>query len=257
MADEARLWDAFVNRGDWGARERLVRHHLPFARGLAMRYRMGNEPVDDLIQVASLGLVNAVDRFDPARGIPFKGFATPTILGELKRHFRDRAWTIRVPRGLHDLIPLVERAISRLQVELQRSPSVTEIAAHLEMEPSLVLEALGADRNRSPLSLDRPLGEGEDESPAGEWVGNLDEGYEKVEDRIVLDRVLPELSGEERELLRLRFIEDLTQGEIAERLGCSQMQVSRLLRRALDGIRARVEEERTAKGTGVPSRGAG
>ena len=139
-------------------REELVRRNLPFAKRLALRYRGASESFDDLLQVASLGLVNAVDRFDPERGIPFTAFASPTILGELKRHFRDRVWTVRVPRGLHDRMAEVDKAITELTKKLQRSPSVGEIAERLELEQTDVLEVLEANHNRRPLSLDRPAG---------------------------------------------------------------------------------------------------
>jgi len=236
------LWKRFRAQRDPATREELVRRYLPFAKNLALRYRGASESFDDLYQVASLGLVNAVDRFDPSRGIPFAAFASPTILGELKRHFRDRVWTVRVPRGLHDRMAKVEEAMSALTVGLQRSPSVGEIAARLELDPTEVLEALEASQNRRPLSLDRPVGNEEDESPAAEWVGDEDAGFELVEDRLTLEEALPHLDERERTVLRLRFVEDLTQSQIAERIGHSQMHVSRILRRALERIRAEVGE---------------
>ncbi len=236
------MWKRFRAQRDPATREELVRRYLPFAKNLALRYRGASESFDDLYQVASLGLVNAVDRFDPSRGIPFAAFASPTILGELKRHFRDRVWTVRVPRGLHDRMAKVEEAMSALTVGLQRSPSVGEIAARLELDPTEVLEALEASQNRRPLSLDRPVGHEEDESPAAEWVGDEDAGFELVEDRLTLEEALPHLDERERTVLRLRFVEDLTQSQIAERIGHSQMHVSRILRRALERIRAEVGE---------------
>jgi RNA polymerase sigma-B factor len=175
LASERELWRRFAERRDPASREELVRRYLPFAKNLALRYRGASESFDDLLQVANLGLVNAIDRFQPDRGTPFAAFASPTILGELKRHFRDRVWTVRVPRGLHDRMAEVEKATSALTVELQRSPSVGEIAAKLEMDPTDVLEVLEANHNRRPLSLDRPVGGEEDESPAAEWVGDEDE----------------------------------------------------------------------------------
>ena len=193
--------------------------------------------------MANLGLVNAVDRFDPARGTPFAAFASPTILGELKRHFRDRVWTVRVPRGLHDRMAEVEKATTALTVELQRSPSVNEIAAKLEIDPAEVLEVLEANHNRRPLSLDRPVGGEEDESPASEWVGDEDESYELIDDKLALEGVLPQLDDRERLILRLRFVEDMTQSQIAEQIGHSQMHVSRILRRTLERIREQVAEQ--------------
>jgi len=244
MASEARLWARFSEDRDPAAREELVRRYLPFAKNLTLRYRGASESFDDLLQVASLGLVNAIDRFDPKRGIPFGAFASPTILGELKRHFRDRAWTVRVPRSLHDRMAAVEKAIAELTKELQRSPSVGEIATRLELEPTDVLEVLEANQNRRPLSLDRPaVSDDGDETTASEWIGDEDEGFELVEDRVTLDAALPHLDERERLVLRLRFVEDMTQSQIAERIGHSQMHVSRILRRTLQHIREQVREE--------------
>ncbi len=248
LASEKELWRRFGERRDPMIREELVRRYLPFAKSLALRYRGASESFDDLLQVASLGLVNAIDRFDPARGTPFTAFASPTILGELKRHFRDRVWTVRVPRGLHDRMAEVEKAITELTVQLQRSPSVGEIAGRMEVDPADVLEVLEANHNRRPLSLDRPVGGEEDESPASEWVGDEDSGYELIEDKLALEGVLPHLDDRERLVLQLRFVEDMTQSQIAERIGHSQMHVSRILRRTLERIREEVaEQDREAK----------
>ena len=232
-----RLWARFAESRDPAIREELVRRYLPFAKSLTQRYRGVNESFDDLLQVASLALVNAVDRFDPARGIPFTAFASPTILGELKRHFRDRVWTMRVPRGLHDRMGEVEKAIGELTEEMQRSPAVGEIAERLEIEQTDVLEAMEASHNRRPLSLDRPAGEGEDEAPASESIGEEDPGFELVEGKAALEEAIPQLDERERLVLRLRFAEDMTQSQIAERIGHSQMHVSRILRRALQRMR--------------------
>jgi RNA polymerase sigma-B factor len=242
LASERALWDQFSHERDPAVRDELVRRYLPFARSLALRYRGASESFDDLLQVANLGLVNAVDRFDPSRGTPFAAFASPTILGELKRHFRDRVWTVRVPRGLHDRMAEVDKAINELTVELQRSPSVGEIAARMEVAPTDVLEVLEANHNRRPLSLDRPVGGEEDESPASEWVGEEDEGFELIEDKLALEGVLPQLDARERLVLQLRFVDDLTQSQIAERIGHSQMHVSRILRRTLERIREQIAE---------------
>ena len=194
--------------------------------------------------MASLGLLGAIDRFDPERGVPFTAFASPTILGELKRHFRDRVWTVRVPRSLHDRMAEVEKAIDGLTVELQRAPSVGEIAGRLQLEETEVLEVLEASHNRRPLSLDRPASPDDpDETPTAEWIGEEDAGYELVEGKAALDTALPGLDERERTVLRLRFIEDLTQSEIAERIGYSQMHVSRILRQTLRQIRDQIEED--------------
>ncbi len=244
LSDEAALWKRFTETRDPAIREELVARNLPFARRLARRYRGASESFDDLLQVASLALVNAVDRFDPERGIPFSAFASPTILGELKRHFRDRAWTVRVPRGLHDRMAQVDKAISQLTEKLQRSPSVPEIAERLELEPTDVLEVLEANHNRRPLSLDRPAGgdESEEAQPA-DWIGEEDKNFELVEGRIALDSALPQLDERERLVLRLRFVDDMTQSQIADQIGHSQMHVSRILRRALASIREQVKEQ--------------
>jgi RNA polymerase sigma-B factor len=251
LSGDRELWERFARERDPAIREELVRRHMAFAKRLALRYRGASESFDDLLQVANLGLVNAVDRFDPERGIPFTAFASPTILGELKRHFRDRVWTVRVPRGLHDQMADVDKAITELTKQLQRSPTVSEIAEKLDLEQTDVLEVLEANHNRRPLSLDRPPGgEESDEASPAEWVGEVDERFELVEGRIALDAALPYLDERERVVLRLRFVEDMTQSQIAERIGHSQMHVSRILRRALSRIRERIEEERDTKGKG-------
>jgi RNA polymerase sigma-B factor len=242
--DEARLWEEFAKTGDPALREELVERNMDFAKRLALRYRGASESFDDLLQVANLGLINAVDRFDPERGIPFTAFASPTILGELKRHFRDRVWTVRVPRGLHDRMAEVDKAITELTKRLQRSPSVGEIAESLELEQTEVLEVLEANHNRRPLSLDRPVGgEEEGEAPPSEWIGERDENFELVEGRVALEAALPYLEERERVVLRLRFVDDMTQSQIAAKIGHSQMHVSRILRGALARIRERIEEE--------------
>jgi len=248
LAGDAELWRRFARSGDPAIREELVRRNMPFAKRLALRYRGASESFDDLLQVANLGLLNAIDRFDPERGIPFTAFASPTILGELKRHFRDRVWTVRVPRGLHDRMADVDKAIAELTKELQRSPSIGEIADRLELEQTDVLEVMEANHNRRPLSLDRPAGgEESDESAPAEWIGEEDSSYELVEGRIALDAALPYLDERERLVLRLRFAEDMTQSQIAERIGHSQMHVSRILRRALARIREQIREQRQSE----------
>jgi RNA polymerase sigma-B factor len=245
LVSERELWDRFARDREPAIREELVRRNMAFAKRLALRYRGASESFDDLLQVANLGLLNAVDRFEPERGIPFTAFASPTILGELKRHFRDRVWTVRVPRGLHDRMAEVDKVTTELTKQLQRSPTVGEIAEKLGLEQTDVLEVLEANHNRRPLSLDRPAGgEDSDEAPPAEWVGEEDERFELVEGRIALDAALPYLEERERVVLRLRFVEDMTQSQIAEQIGHSQMHVSRILRRALVRIRERIEEER-------------
>jgi len=248
LRNEDELWRRFGETRDPAIREELVRRNMDFAKRLALRYRGASESFDDLLQVANLGLLGAVDRFDPDRGIPFTAFASPTILGELKRHFRDRVWTVRVPRGLHDRMAEVDKAITELTKKLQRSPSVGEIAARLEVEQTDVLEVMEANHNRRPLSLDRPAGaEDSEDSPPTEWVGEEDDGFELVEGRIALDSALPALDERERLVLRLRFVEDMTQSQIAERIGHSQMHVSRILRGALARIREQIREQQQSE----------
>lgn len=253
---EEDLWGEFARTRDQGARERLAEMYLPFAKSLAMRYRGASESPDDLVQVASVGLLNAIDRYEPDRGTPFMAFAAPTILGELKRHFRDRVWTVRVPRGLHDRLAEVEKAISALTGELSRPPSVKQIAKRAEMDEMDVLEALEANQNRRTLSLDRPAHADDPDDPTpAEWLGRTDEGYDLVEGRVALEESIPHLDERERLVLRLRFVEDMTQSQIAERIGHSQMHVSRILRRTLDRIRERIEEDASRAEPGAGERG--
>jgi RNA polymerase sigma-B factor len=240
---EKELWRRLKLSRDQAAREELVKLYLPVAKRMASRYAGVVEPYDDLVQVASLGLLNAIDRFDVDQGTPFLGFAKPTIMGELKRYFRDKVWTIRVPRALHDRMAAIESATEELTEELSRPPSPKELAAHLHIDTEDVLEALAAQANRRPLGLDTPVrgNDGEEDSPP-EWIGTVDDGYELVDDRLTLETVLPTLDGREREVLRLRFVEDLPQSKIAAQIGCSQMHVSRLLRATLDRLRMQAEE---------------
>jgi RNA polymerase sigma-B factor len=237
---EDRLWRRYVERREPRVREALAQSYMPFARRMALRYSHASEPLDDLVQVANLGLLNAIDRFDPSRGSSFVAFAAPTILGELKRHFRDRAWTMRVPRGVHDLMGKVEKATARLTRELQRPPSAREIAELLEVDVTAVLEALETSQKRSPLSLDRPLEDGDGDA-AGDRIGGEDPGFARVDDRQALHAALPALDRRAREVLRLRFVEELPQSQIAERIGYSQMHVSRILRDALQRLREAAE----------------
>jgi RNA polymerase sigma-B factor len=240
---ENELWRRLNHQRDQVAREELVRIYMPIARRMAGRYAGIVEPYDDLVQVASIGLLNAIDRFDPAKGTPFLAFAKPTIYGELKRYFRDKVWTIRVPRALHDRIAAIEAATEELTEELSRGPSVAELSGRLKLEPEEVLEALEARENRRPLGLEAPVrGTQGEEDSAPEWIGGTDDGYELIEDRLTLEAVLPTLAEREGEVLRLRFIEELPQSQIAARIGCSQMHVSRLLRATLERLRAAAAE---------------
>ena len=219
---------------DLAAREELVERFLPLARDLALRYSYTDELFDDLLQVASLGLIKAIDRFEPGRGSKFTSYAAPTILGELKRHFRDKGWSLHVPRDLQERSLAVSRATELLSKELGRSPKVREVAEHLGCSSEQVLEAQEAAASYEAASLDAPAARDDGESASlVDLLGHEDSAYELVEDRQAIAstwRALPEV---ERKVVELRFMHDLTQREIGEQIGYSQMHVSRLLRRAL------------------------
>ena len=226
-------------RGEPGARNELIERYMPLARSLALRYRRASEPLDDLIQVASVGLVKAVDRWDPDRGLAFSSYAVPTILGELRRYFRDSTWDVRPARDMQELCLAVEEARDALWIELGRSPTVADIAAHVSRPPEEVMEALQASDGRSLRSLDAPVHEEEgDSASAGDLLGDSDPGYERVEAGATIAQLTAILDDRAREILRLRFEEDLLQSEIAERVGCSQMHVSRIIRSSLERLYA-------------------
>lgn len=216
-------------------REQMVERHLGLARHLARRYSDSGEPLDDLVQVASLGLVKAVDRFDPERGVAFTTFAVPTILGELRRHFRDRGWALRVPRDLKDASLRVSRAITQHN---GRSPTPAELALTTGLSIEEVLEALEVAGAHRAVSLDAPTRvDGEGTATLLDQFGRVDDDLERAQDRATLSRLSGVLDEREREILRLRFEEDLTQREIGDLIGVSQMQVSRLIRAALSRMR--------------------
>jgi RNA polymerase sigma-B factor len=223
--------------GDLHARDELVERFMGLARQVATRYRRQSEPMDDVMQVASLGLVKAIDRFDPDRGIAFSSFAVPTMLGEIKRHFRDRSWAVRPPRDLQELTLRVEHISTGLSRKLGRAPSVQELAAAMDRTDEEILEALEAARSRTGVSLATPRGSEEDGATLGDALGGEDDGFDRAEDRATLSALLSQLSEREQEVLRLRFQEDLTQAEIGEMVGVSQMQVSRIIRASVDRLR--------------------
>ena len=236
--EDRRLLRLYHHDGEVGARDELVERFLPLARQLARRYQRGNEPLDDLIQVASIGLVKAVDRFDPERGTAFSSYAVPTILGELKRYFRDAGWAVHVPRGMQERVMTVNQAVSRLSREFGRSPSAGEIAIEVGLDAELVLEALEAAIAYDAVSLDTPrTTEEEDGDTYADTMGAVVERFEIVEYKSAIGPTMRALPARDRLVLRLRFEEDLTQLEIAERIGVSQMHVSRLIRRALTRLR--------------------
>jgi RNA polymerase sigma-B factor len=237
-SEESQLF-ARHEQGDRLAREELVKRFMPLARSLARRYDRSSEPFEDLLQVASLGLLKALDRFDPERGYPFASFAVPTILGEMRRHFRDAGWSVHVPRGSQERALKVRDAQERLANVRGRAPTVGELAEYLELGQDEVIDALQAIQAYESLSLDAPRPGATDEATSyGDAMGEEDERYELVELDVTVSAVLGRIPQRERQILRMRFVDDLTQTEIAARVGISQMQVSRLLRRSLDQLRA-------------------
>jgi RNA polymerase sigma-B factor len=244
---ERELFLSYYSSGDVAAREELIRRTLPLARRLAGRYARRAEPIDDLMQVASVGLIKAVDRFDPTLGLAFSSFAVPSILGELKRHFRDHGWAARVPRPMQERVLRVNAAVETLSSELGRAPKPREVAAATGESLEDVLEAMEAATAHSAVSLDAPLGsDGDENATYADSVGQIDQRLELVEDRTVVDATMRALPEREQQVLFLRFNEDLTQAEIAERIGVSQMHVSRLIRRALERLRTVAEASETA-----------
>jgi RNA polymerase sigma-B factor len=238
--DTDELFARWQQQGDEAAREALVRRYLPLANRLARRYLRSSEPFEDLQQVASLGLLKALDRFDPSRGRPFQSFAVPTMLGEIRRHFRDSGWSVHVPRGAQERALQVRDAQEAFANEHGRAPTVNQLAVYLELGVEEVIDALVAMQGYRTLSLDAPRpGEHDDAAISyGDSVGEEDERYELVELDATVTKVLDRIPARERRILHMRFVEDLTQTEIAARMGISQMQVSRLLRRSLDELRS-------------------
>jgi RNA polymerase sigma-B factor len=232
-AYERELLRSYNEGGDVTLREELVLRFLPFARDLAGRYSYTDEPFEDLLQVAYVGLIKAVDRFEPQRGSKFTSYAAPTILGELKRYFRDKGWALHLPRRLQERALLLTRETERLSKELTRSPTVAELAQATRLSAEEVLEGQEAATAYRATSLDTPLDVDETATSLVELIGREDDHYELVEGRTELAAAWQELPEVQREVLRLRFTEDLTQREIGARIGFSQMHVSRLLRKAL------------------------
>jgi RNA polymerase sigma-B factor len=229
LPDEQELLRRYHHDGDLDARQALVERMLPLVRTLARRYVNRGEPLDDLIQVGCVGLIKAVDRFDVSRELRFSTFAVPTILGEIKRHFRDRAWSVRVSRGIQERNARVTGAADRLSGRLGRSPTIEELAQATDSTVEQVLESLQGAQAYTTVPLELP---GDDGEPH-EWLGSEDPGYSQTDERLVLARGLEALPGREREIVTLSFFAGLTQREIADRVGLSQMHVSRLLRRAI------------------------
>lgn len=226
------------------AREKLVMSHLNLVRFIANKFKNRGEPIDDLVQVGYLGLLKAIDRFDPSRGLEFTTFATPTIMGEIKRHFRDKGWSVRVPRRLQELSAKVNQATDTLTSQLQRSPTVAEIADYLDATVDEVLEAMESSSAYSSVSLEAPSGTDDDDTPSViDRYATEDSDLAFTDDRIIIEEALANFSPREREVIEMRFLKGMTQIEIAEKLGISQVQVSRLLRRTLKKIQDKIDPE--------------
>jgi RNA polymerase sigma-B factor len=250
--DCTELFHRWCTHRDRRARDELVQRFLPLARKLAHRYRGAHEPIEDLFQVASLGLVKAVDRFDMSRGTAFSSFAVPTILGELKRYFRDCGWSVHVPRGAQEQALKVEEAQQTLTIKRGRPPTVPELAEYLELSVQDVLEALETAGAHHAASLDAPHADDDGGTGTlGSLFGAEDERYGLVEDGLTITAAARQLPLHERRVLQLRFLEDLTQTQIADRIGVSQMQVSRILRRALARLNEYADPEGRAEGRKV------
>jgi RNA polymerase sigma-B factor len=237
--DPRQLFLRWQRGGDEGAREELIRRFMPLTRSLARRYGRSSEPLEDLLQVATLGLLKAMDRYDVERGHQFQSFAVPTILGEMRRYFRDSGWAVHVPRGAQERALKVRDAQERIANELGHAPTANQLAEYLELDTEEVVDALQAIQAYETVSLDAPRPGADSDAGAsyGDSIGGDDERYELVELDATVAAVLVHIPARERMILKMRFVEDLTQTEIAERVGISQMQVSRLLRRSLDQLR--------------------
>jgi RNA polymerase sigma-B factor len=233
--------------GDARARDTMIERYIPLARSVALRYRRSGEPADDLVQVACVGLVKAVDRWDPDRGFAFSSFAVPTMLGELRRHFRDHSWDVRPPRPLQELCRSLDAARDELSARTGREPSVVDLAGRLGRSSDDVSEALQAAEGRRSRSLDAVVRDDEHQSATvGELIGREDDAYAHVEAAATLERLTARLDHRAREILRLRFEEDLRQFEIGQRVGCTQMHVSRIIRASLDQLTGDIGESLAA-----------
>ncbi len=238
------LFRQYKATGDPEVRDQLIVSHLNLVRFLASKFKNRGEPLDDLIQVGTIGLIKAIDRFDPLRGLEFTTYATPTILGEIKRHFRDKGWSVRVPRRLQELSAKVNQANDELTNELSRSPSVEEIAKRVGASVDDVLEAMESSSAYSSVPLEGGGSSDDDDAPSViDHYATEDENLAASDDRIVLEDAIRDFSPREKDVIRMRFFEGMTQVEIAERLGISQVQVSRLLRRTLRRVQDKIDPE--------------
>jgi RNA polymerase sigma-B factor len=247
--DDKILLRKYHEEGDLHAREQLIEQYMSLVRSLARRYSYRGEQLEDLVQIGAIGLIKAIDRFDLERGVELTTYATPNIIGEIKRHFRDKGWSVRVPRGLQELNVQLSRLIEQLTVQLGRSPTIAELAKASGSTEEEVLEALESGRAYSSLSLSTGGGgDGEDDLDPLESIGTEEHQYEVSEDRAVLAPGFRVLDERERKILQLRFFDGLTQSQIAQQVGISQMHVSRLIRRSLEKIRDEIAaDEETAR----------
>ncbi len=251
---ERDLFARWQKDGDETAREALVQRFMPLTRSLARRYNRSSEPFEDLVQVATLGLLKAIDRYDPARGFSFQSFAVPTVLGEMRRYFRDSGWALHVPRGSQERALKLRSAHEQLMDERGHAPTVEELAQYVGCEAEQVLDSLQVLNAYDTVSLDAPRpGAADEDGTFAESIGDDDARYELVELDLTVASALRQISPRERTILRMRFVDELTQTQIAARVGVSQMQVSRLLRRSLDRLRELAESPKDEPAEEPPS----
>jgi len=251
--DDKILLRKYHEEGDLAAREKLIEQYMSLVRSLARRYSYRGEQLEDLVQIGAIGLIKAIDRFDLDRGVELTTYATPNIIGEIKRHFRDKGWSVRVPRGLQELNVQLSRLVESLTVQLGRSPTIPELAKAAGVEEESVLEALESGRAYSSLSLSVGSGggEGDEDLDPMESIGTEEHEFEVSEDRAVLAPGFRVLDDRERKILQLRFFDGLTQSQIAQQVGISQMHVSRLIRRSLEKIREEIASDETSTTSGA------
>jgi RNA polymerase sigma-B factor len=251
--DDKILLRKYHEEGDLAAREKLIEQYMSLVRSLARRYSYRGEQLEDLVQIGAIGLIKAIDRFDLDRGVELTTYATPNIIGEIKRHFRDKGWSVRVPRGLQELNVQLSRLVESLTVQLGRSPTIPELAKAAGVEEEAVLEALESGRAYSSLSLSTGGGggDGDEDLDPMESIGTEEHQFEVSEDRAVLAPGFRVLDERERKILQLRFFDGLTQSQIAQQVGISQMHVSRLIRRSLEKIREEIAADETSTPSGT------
>ncbi len=242
--DDRTLLRRYHEQGDVAARDQLIERYMSLVRSLARRYAYRGEQLDDLVQIGAIGLIKAIDRFDVDRGVELTTYATPNIIGEIKRHFRDKGWSVRVPRGLQELNVKLSKLIEEQTIELGRSPTIPELAKVAGVEEELVVEAIESGRAYSTVSLSTGGGQDEEgELDPLDSLGSEEPQYEVSEDRAMLAPGLKALDERERLIIHLRFFKGLTQSQIAQQVGISQMHVSRLIRRALERIREEIGDD--------------